>query len=262
VKEESLGKQKLLNSEIGKLARKFGYAAGLRGLQEPVIACAKYTRRDVIFVGPTGMGKTLCYVIPAFVEKGITLVIQPYRALIASQQKKLDFYNKKLESCADGGSINTEKLHTIDDAVRLSKVCASTRLQLILADIMSQDGMSKWKSKCSIFFCTPELASSPHLTNILGQLSDSGVLTRIVCDEFDLSDSRKEYAKLVPEMQKQCTKSKFMFLSATISKESLNCVHQEHPKNDGYKPCLFISQRKVSDSLVFRVERKESDKQV
>ena len=61
----------------------FGFD-GFRPGQEPVID-ALLAGRHVLTVMPTGMGKSLCYQLPALVLGGLTLVVSPLVALMRDQ---------------------------------------------------------------------------------------------------------------------------------------------------------------------------------
>jgi ATP-dependent DNA helicase RecQ len=85
----------------------FGHSE-FRGLQEPVIRDL-LSRRNILLLMPTGMGKSLCYQLPArlFSESGIgiTIVISPLIALmkdqvdaLAKKNFKVCFINSSLEA--------------------------------------------------------------------------------------------------------------------------------------------------------------------
>ena len=65
----------------------FGIEA-LRPEQERAIS-ALFANRDVLFLAPTGYGKSLVYQLPALVFPGITLVVSPLIALMKDQVDKL-----------------------------------------------------------------------------------------------------------------------------------------------------------------------------
>ena len=117
-----------------------------------------------------------------------------------------------------------------------------------------------------IILTTPELVSSPAALQSLEKLSKLGILKRVVLDEFDIvlecsSKYREAYVELLPKLRERCQQSKFMFLSATISDDSLRTLLQE-TEAEAQRHKVFIHHRALADSLAFSVERKQSLKQV
>ncbi len=65
----------------------FGHT-GFRSMQRSIIDDA-LAGRDVLVVMPTGGGKSLCFQLPALVDRGMTLVISPLIALMQNQVELL-----------------------------------------------------------------------------------------------------------------------------------------------------------------------------
>ena len=93
-----------LTSDITQaLRRAFGFDAFRPG-QESVVRDV-LEGRDVLALMPTGGGKSLCYQLPALMQRGVSLVISPLIALMQDQVRQLQdngiaatFVNSSLES--------------------------------------------------------------------------------------------------------------------------------------------------------------------
>lgn len=69
-----------------KLEEVFGFTE-FRGDQKPAIECL-LAHQNALVLMPTGMGKSLCYQLPARIQGGLTLVISPLIALMKDQVDK------------------------------------------------------------------------------------------------------------------------------------------------------------------------------
>lgn len=76
-----------LDQALAFMKRVFGFP-GFRPGQEEILESV-LTGEDALVIMPTGGGKSLCYQVPAFVGKGITLVISPLIALMKDQVDSL-----------------------------------------------------------------------------------------------------------------------------------------------------------------------------
>ena len=68
------------------LRRAFGFD-GFRPGQESVVQDV-LAGRDVLALMPTGGGKSLCYQLPALMQRGVSLVVSPLIALMQDQDRK------------------------------------------------------------------------------------------------------------------------------------------------------------------------------
>ena len=73
---------------LEKAARELFGFPGLLHAQPQIMACTR-RQEDVLAILPTGAGKSLCYQLPAFMDKGVTLVISPLIALMKDQVDNL-----------------------------------------------------------------------------------------------------------------------------------------------------------------------------
>lgn len=112
---------------------------------------------DVYVSMPTGAGKSLCFQLPALIQRGVAMVVSPLIALIYDQVEQLK-----------GRSIPAESLN--------SKVPAKTKAQ-ILKDLNSDD------PKLKMLYITPELAAQNYFKELLFSLNRKKLLSYFVVDE-------------------------------------------------------------------------------
>ena len=109
----------------------------------------------------------MCFMVPAVLFGGITLVVEPLRALIDSLFRELRKRN-----------INCEKLLSNEAAGHSQALSAYNRLCTLLDE--------KLDGKPLVILTTPELVCTGGTMEILGNLQEQGKLRRVVVDEFDL----------------------------------------------------------------------------
>ena len=61
----------------------FGYSS-FRNPQKEIINDS-LSNKDQLVILPTGSGKSICYQLPALIQKGVTIVISPLKSLIVDQ---------------------------------------------------------------------------------------------------------------------------------------------------------------------------------
>lgn len=160
----------------------FGHTE-FRGKQREVIE-ATLRSRDVLAIMPTGGGKSLCYMLPAVLSKGVTFVISPLLALIEDQVSAL------IMSPHCGGI----------PAVHLTSSTTPALVQQVMNELNMC--LENIEPTIKLVYTTPErLASNEELAETMQALYDSGNLARIVVDECHCvslwgHDFRQDYRKL------------------------------------------------------------------
>ena len=116
------------------LSRVFGFEA-FRAGQEPVVD-SLLQGNDALAVMPTGAGKSLCYQLPAVVERdGLTLVVSPLIALMDDQVRALRFQDVAAAAMHSGHS-SVENANTLRAAV-----AGELRLLYVSPERVTLDGV-------------------------------------------------------------------------------------------------------------------------
>jgi len=122
---------------------------------------------DIMCVTPCGLGKSLCFVLPAILQGGITMVIGPLKTW-GDNIVTLLSGNKNYDVVA---LLNSEDAH---------------RTNALLGERES----NSFSGKPLIFIVVAELVNNKDNLGHLQVLATKGVLKRIVVDEFDFIEVR------------------------------------------------------------------------
>ena len=82
-----------LSEKIAQTAKNIFGIESLYPEQTEIISRIIESSKNRICILPTGRGKTFCFVIPALLLDGITIVVYPLLALMSDQKRRLDSYN-------------------------------------------------------------------------------------------------------------------------------------------------------------------------
>ncbi|KAI9460272.1 ATP-dependent DNA helicase [Russula earlei] len=158
-----------------KTVTMFGFTE-YKGKQKEIFEAA-INGEDVLVVAPTGMGKSICFQVPAIVQEyGITIVISPLLEVARLRKYRVHVASWTSETP------KAERNQIIDD---LSTPCPINRL----------------------LYITPEKLCSPEFIKLLVPLHLRGELNRLVVDEAHCisewgHDFREEYRRLGQIRQK------------------------------------------------------------
>ncbi|EAU86127.2 hypothetical protein CC1G_03338 [Coprinopsis cinerea okayama7 len=170
LKDQGSVEERCLNA----LKRTFGYSS-YKGKQKEIVEAA-VSGQDVLVVAPTGMGKSLCFQIPAIADKpGVSLVVSPLLALMKNQVETLR-----------GRGVPTASF---------SSETSKEERQEITEDLESDTPQLR------LLYVTPEKLSTQEFLRLMDHLHDVGQLNRLVVDEAHCisewgHDFRAEYRRI------------------------------------------------------------------
>ena len=157
--EETLSEE--WSVKLKKLAKDHWGIDAFRPLQEPILNAALAQKRDIFVVLPTGGGKSLCYQLPALVQKGFALVVSPLVSLIRDQVYDLQKAGVP--------------------AVMLTS--ASPRSEIKEVEVAMKTGEQQ-EDLFKLVYVTPEkVAQSKMFMKALKAAYDANRLSRIIIDE-------------------------------------------------------------------------------
>ncbi|KAL1745795.1 P-loop containing nucleoside triphosphate hydrolase protein [Schizophyllum fasciatum] len=172
MKTSILSYVKIEKTNNGK--RVFGYPS-FRGKQKEAVEAAMQGD-DVFVLAPTGMGKSLCFQVPAIAAPcGVTLVVSPLLGTFATEVEGLSAKGVAV------ASLTSETLRGVKDTV--------------IRDLRSA------RPHTRLLYVSPERLCTSDFQSILEVLDENGMLNRLVVDEAHCisqwgHDFRAEYRKL------------------------------------------------------------------
>ncbi|CAI2378922.1 unnamed protein product [Moneuplotes crassus] len=180
--------------------------------QREIINATK-AKRDTIALIPTGHGKSLTFQLPAYTDKGISIVVMPLLSLIEDQVQKL----KEI-------GVKSVFIHPTQEDIK---------------EILAQLKKSLFSAK--IFFVTPEqLMQNEYLKRILSELYDKKLIERFVLDEVHClptwgKDFRNDYMRL-QSIRTLFPETPILGLTATATPKVVNEIKERLQMR---KPLVF-----------------------
>ncbi|KAH0826214.1 P-loop containing nucleoside triphosphate hydrolase protein [Lanmaoa asiatica] len=155
------------------LTEKFGFS-GYKAKQKEIIQAA-ISGADVFVLAPTGMGKSLCFQVPAIAEDVSHSTAYIPFPVLSSTNIPAEVTNLRSKGIS---------------AVSLTSESTKGEKTEILRDLSSK------QPKNRLFYTTPEKLCTQDLMRTLATVYDNGQLSRLVIDEEWGHDFREEYRKL------------------------------------------------------------------
>ncbi|WP_224998079.1 DNA helicase RecQ [Cesiribacter sp. SM1] len=233
-----------------RLKEVFGYDQ-FRGNQEAIIQNVMDGRNTFVIM-PTGAGKSLCYQLPALVQKGTAIVISPLIALMKNQVDQLNAYGVQahfLNSTLSKAEINKVKRETL---------AGKTKLLYVAPESLTKDENIEFLTKADISFvaideahCISEWGHDfrPEYRRIRTIISKLGNLPVIALT-----------ATATPKVQQDIQKNLEMgdadvFMSSFNRK---NLYYEVRPKKHTKKQLVkFVSGHKGKSGIVYCLSRKK-----
>lgn len=123
----------------------FGFTSLLPG-QAEILTCVR-RGEHVLAILPTGAGKSLCYQLPAFSDRGVTLVVSPLIALMKDQVDSLPPALRgqalALNSLLDGDELRTALHRVATGQIRLLYAAPERLRQVSFVEMLARAGVAR-----------------------------------------------------------------------------------------------------------------------
>lgn len=178
-----------MNKVIQKvLEDKFGHTSFRPGQEEAVQSILK--GNDTLVMMPTGVGKSLCYQLPAYLLEGTVLIVSPLLSLMQDQVENLQLLGEKRVVALN------------------SQTSASERYRIF-----------KHMNQYRFIYTSPEMLQNPKVLRALRATKISMfVVDEAHCISHWGTDFRPDYL-ILAEVRKQLNNPRTIALTATATKE-------------------------------------------
>lgn len=240
------------NNKLNILKSVFGYKA-FRPLQEECIDSV-LKKQDTLLIMPTGGGKSICYQIPALMQKGLTVVVSPLISLMKDQVSQLKAVGVEAE-------LLNSTLSSFEYSTNRARIASG---------------------KTKLFFCAPETLFKDETLALLQSLHvDCITIDEAHCISEWGHDFRPEYRRL-KDIRHLFPKAVYLAVTATATKQvqqdivtNLNLDHPRQlvasfnrdnlfyeviPKNRATDQTIdFIEKFKGQSGIIYCFSRKQVD---
>jgi len=217
----------MISSAEQILKETFGHTSFRPGQEEAITSVLN--DNDTLVMLPTGMGKSLCYQLPAYMKEGVTLVVSPLLSLMQDQVEKLKLQGEK-------------------NVVALNSLTPYSERRRIFKNIDSY----------RFIYTSPEMLQNNHVLAALKKIEiNFFVVDEAHCISHWGTDFRPDYLVLA-DVRKQLNNPTTLALTATATAQ----VRQEIIRFLGldYDETKQIIQSVNRPAIKFKVEYCEGDK--
>ncbi|CAA7263963.1 unnamed protein product [Cyclocybe aegerita] len=207
------------------LTRIFGYSS-YKGKQKEIVEAA-YGGADVLVVAPTGMGKSLCFQVPAVADKrGLSVVVSPLLALMQNQLDNLR--SKGVEVAALSSQVDYSEKEEIQRELKL------------------------YDTHVRVLYVTPERLRTAEFLALLDIIHKNHNLNRLVVDEAHCISEwghnfRGDY-RLIGKFRERYPDVPIMALTATATSIVQKDIIRSLKMDDNH---LFIALHPFNRSNLF-----------
>lgn len=220
-----------LNQRMAKVLRERFHHTAFRGDQQTVIRLV-LQGKSVLFLAPTGGGKSLTYQLPAVMLPGVTVVVSPLIALMKDQVGQLTSLGIK------AGFLGSAASKEEKSRLQLDLKCSKPQVKLV--------------------FVSPELLASPSFVTMLDSLHKRGILSFVAIDEAHCVSSwghsfRPAFLRLAL-IRERYPQVPLLALTATATTQ----VRTDIINSLKMEPCMTLAQSVDRPNIEYLLRHKEN----
>jgi len=223
--------EETLNQRMLKVLRERFRHSAFRGDQQTVIRLV-LQGKSVLFLAPTGGGKSLTYQLPAVMFPGVTVVVSPLIALMKDQVAHLTSLGIK------AGFLGSAASKEEKSKIQLDLKCTKPQVKLV--------------------FVSPELLASANFVALLDSLHKRGILSFVAVDEAHCVSSwghsfRPAFLRLAL-IRERYPQIPLLALTATATTQ----VRADIISSLKMEPCVTLAQSVDRPNIDYLLRHKEN----